>query len=286
MNEVLTNITDKQEIRDLIDRALEEDIKSGDVTTNSVIDPDKKAEAVWIAKQQGIVAGLDLARAVFEKLDPELAWESAVEDGASVKAGVKILKMNGTARAILAAERVALNFAQRMSGIATLANQFVKTIDGYPAKILDTRKTVPGLRILDKYAVAAGGGTNHRMGLYDLAMIKDNHIVAAGSITKAVQKVHANYPDLRIEVETTTLDQVQEAISAGTDIIMLDNMSPEQMQRAVTEISGRAETEASGNITLDNVREVAETGVDFISVGALTHSVNAFDISQQLQRIY
>jgi len=286
MNEVLTNITDKQEIRDLIDRALEEDIKSGDVTTNSVIDPDKKAEAVWIAKQQGIVAGLDLARAVFEKLDPELAWESAVEDGASVKAGVKILKMNGTARAILAAERVALNFAQRMSGIATLANQFVKTIDGYPVKILDTRKTVPGLRILDKYAVAAGGGTNHRMGLYDLAMIKDNHIVAAGSITKAVQKVHANYPDLRIEVETTTLDQVEEAISAGADIIMLDNMSPEQMQRAVTEISGRAETEASGNITLDNVREVAETGVDFISVGALTHSVNAFDISQQLQRIY
>jgi len=286
MNEVLIDIAGKQEVKDLIDRALQEDIKSGDVTTNAVIDLDKKADAVWMAKQPGIVAGLNIARAVYEKLDSEFSWDMAVEDGASVSPGTQMLTMSGRVRSILTAERVALNFAQRMSGIATLTNQFVKAIEGYQAKILDTRKTVPGLRILDKYAVVAGGGANHRMGLYDLAMIKDNHIVASGSITKAVQKVQANYPDLRIEVEATTLDQVEEAISAGADIIMLDNMSLEQMRRAVTKISGGAETEASGNITLKNVREVAETGVDFISVGALTHSVNAFDISQQLQRIY
>lgn len=278
-------LTDQDLIDDLVTRALQEDIESGDATTNAIVDKTKQAHAVWVSKEKGIVAGLDLARAVFEKLDPNIEWTPFFNDGDEVNPGNEIVTLKGSCRAILTAERTALNFAQRMSGIATQTQEYVKVLTGYETKILDTRKTVPGLRVLDKYAVSVGGGTNHRMGLFDLAMIKDNHIVAAGGITEAVSNVRNEHPDLKIEVETTTLEQIDQALSAGVDIIMLDNMSHEQMKKAVLLIDGQAETEASGNITLANVKQVADTGVDYISVGALTHSVKAFDISQELKKI-
>lgn len=272
-------------IQQLVDRAFEEDVGSGDVTTDAIVDETTLAEATWISKGKGTVAGLEIVRRVYEKLDPELEWTSIIDDGSSVEPGDVIVKMEGSCRAVLTAERIALNLIQRMSGIATMTGKYVQEVKDYPAEILDTRKTVPGLRMLDKYAVVVGGGTNHRMGLFDLAMIKDNHIVAAGGIEEAVQKVRLKAPDLRVEVETGSLDQVKEALSAGADIIMLDNMETEQMKEAVSLINGKAKVEASGNITLENVREVAKTGVDFISVGALTHSVKAFDISQRLEKI-
>lgn len=279
-------VTEIQAIQDLIDRAFDEDIHTGDVTTNTIVDSSQQAEAAWISKEKGVVAGLDIARWVYRQLDFQIEWHPKVNDGDQVNAGAEIVLMKGSGRAILTAERVALNIVQRMSGIATKTNKFVKVVESYPARILDTRKTVPGLRQLDKYAVKAGGGTNHRMGLYDLAMIKDNHIVAAGGITKAVEQVREYDSKIGIEVETGNLQQVKEALSAGADIIMLDNMDLEQMAEAVSLIDGRAETEASGNITIETVCQVAETGVDFISVGALTHSVKAFDISQQFLKIF
>src|SRR5690625_812824 len=280
MNSVSTQIVPEKIIDRLIDRAFEEDIDSGDVTTNAIIDPVARGEAVWKAKDTGIVAGLDIAAKVFGRLDADLQWMPEVQDGEEVAAGRTILVMRGKTRAILTAERIALNIAQRMSGIATKTRRFVEAVQESNTQILDTRKTVPGLRLLDKYAVRAGGGQNHRMGLYDLALIKDNHIAAAGNIARAVQKVRDHDRALKVEVETTTLGQSKEARKAGTDIISIDNMSIEQMREAVERIGNSAKTEASGNITLQNVREVAETGVDYISVGALTHSVNAFDISQ------
>lgn len=277
---------DTSTIQDIIDRAFKEDIFDGDVTTNAIVDESQQAEAVWVAREEGIVAGLDVAKQVFEHLDRGVMWEPNVEDGILVDKGSEIVILKGKARALLTAERTALNIVQRMSGIATKTRQFVDAVEGYPTKILDTRKTIPGFRQLDKYAVKAGGGTNHRMGLYDMAMIKDNHIVAAGSITNAVQQVRNANSDIRIEVETTNLDQVKEALTAGADIIMLDNMSIEQMGKAVEIIGSKAQTEASGNVTLGTAKEIAATGVDYISVGALTHSVKAFDISQQVQKIY
>ncbi|MGM0546969.1 MAG: carboxylating nicotinate-nucleotide diphosphorylase [Bacteroidota bacterium] len=280
MNQAKTSI-----IQDLIDRAFNEDVSGGDVTTNAIVDETRQAQAVWLAKEQGIVAGLDIAKQVFKYLDPLVEWESNVEDGTLVDKGRKIVMIKGKARALLTAERIALNIAQRMSGIATMTRKFVDKVEEFPTDILDTRKTVPGLRHLEKYAVKAGGGTNHRIGLYDMAMIKDNHIVAAGSITEAVKRVRKEHPDIKVEVETTTLSEVDEALAAGADIIMLDNMSIEQMKKAVKTISSRAQIEASGNITLDTVKEIAATGVDYISVGALTHSVKAFDISQRLTYI-
>lgn len=269
-------------IEELIVRALEEDIRSGDVTTNAIIDSKKEVKAEWHAKDNGIVAGLDLAKAVFKKLDKELSWEEHVLDGNKIADGDVIVKMKGKARALLTAERTALNFVQRMSGIATETNRYSTLLEDFDTNILDTRKTVPGFRLLDKYAVKMGGGENHRMGLYDLAMIKDNHIAAAGGISMAVEKVRQAEPALKIEVETKNLKEVKEALAADVEIIMLDNMSPESMGRAVEVINKQALTEASGNITLDNIRKIAETGVDFISVGALTHSVKAFDISQKI----
>lgn len=286
MNDLKEGIANQQVVQQLIDRALYEDVKTGDATTNAIVDENARANAAWVAKEEGIVAGLGVAKAVFHKLDPDLEWEQDLEDGQKVQPGTEIVTMRGSCRAILTGERIALNLAQRMSGIATMTNKYVKAVGDLPTKILDTRKTVPGLRLLDKYAVKTGGGTNHRLGLFDLAMIKDNHIVAAGGITEAVQKVRNSYPDLRIEVETTNLQQVEEALASGADIIMLDNMTIQQMRRAVDKIDGKAESEASGNITLHTVREVAETGVDYVSVGALTHSVMAFDISQRLQKIF
>lgn len=280
----LNTITGRS-IESLIERAFEEDIRSGDVTTNAIVEEHQKAKAAWVSKEKGVVAGLDIARLVFQELDPKISWLPEVEDGDLVEVGTELVGMEGSCRAILTAERIALNIVQRMSGIATLTNRFVKETGDLDTKILDTRKTVPGMRSPDKYAVAAGGGTNHRMGLFDMAMIKDNHIVAAGGIQQAVEAVRERNPEVRIEVETTTLGQVKKALAAGADIIMLDNMGTGQMSEAVALVKGRALLEASGNIGLDRVREVAETGVDFISVGALTHSVEAFDISQQLKEI-
>lgn len=286
MTDTNATLQDEQVLHELIDRAFEEDVKTGDATTEAIVGEDVQAEAFWIAKDPGIVAGLEVARKVFQRLDPDLVWKSNYIDGDSVQPGMKVVEMAGNCRALLTGERIALNLAQRMSGIATMTHEFLELIGDLPTQILDTRKTVPGLRLLDKQAVKAGGGTNHRLGLFDLAMIKENHIVAAGSIAKAVKMVRKAHPELRIEVETTNLKQVDEALAVGADIIMLDNMSTDMMKKAVKKNDGAAKTEASGNITLDTVREVAETGVDYISVGALTHSVKAFDISQQLNNIF
>lgn len=283
---IFTEVSNKDWLDDLIDVALAEDIGGGDVTTDAIIDDQKKAKAVWVAKQDGVVTGLNVAKFVFQKLDEKMNWKPLIKDPAPVKNGDLIVEITGNCRSILTAERTALNLAQRMSGIATKTAEIVKELDGFSTKILDTRKTAPGLRRLDKMAVEAGGGTNHRMGLYDLAMIKDNHIEAAGSIAAAVKRVRSDNPDIRIEVETTNIDQVGEALDAGADIIMLDNMSLVDMRKAVDVIGNRAQTEASGNITKGNIREVADTGVNFISVGALTHSVKAFDISQRITEIF
>jgi nicotinate-nucleotide pyrophosphorylase (carboxylating) len=280
------NIIDETWLDETIERALREDIRDGDVTTDAIIDGDKRARAVWLAKQYGIISGLKVAQRVFRKLDQQVIWKPFFSDGDSVEKGAKLVEFEGSCRALLTAERVALNFAQRMSGIATKTSQMVQTLQGSAAKILDTRKTVPGLRQLDKYAVHSGGGTNHRMGLFDMAMIKDNHIRAAGSIEIAVERVRSLNPGVKIEVETTSLDQVDEAIEAGADIIMLDNMETEMMHEAVKRINKRAETEASGNMSLERLNETAKTGVDYISAGALTHSVEAFDISQQIKEIF
>jgi nicotinate-nucleotide pyrophosphorylase (carboxylating) len=277
---------DNKVIDDLIARAFAEDVKEGDVTTNAIVDKDAKAEAVWISKDQGVVAGLGIAERVFRQLDPDLQWQSLAIDGDRVNVHTEIAAISGNARAILTAERIALNIAQRMSGIATKTNRFVEEVSTFDTEILDTRKTMPGLRLLDKYAVEAGGGRNHRMGLYDAALIKDNHIAAAGSIADAVEKVCRFKADLTIEVEAANLEQVDEALAAGVAFIMLDNMDLELMAEAVQQVGGRAKTEASGNVELSNVRAIAETGVDYISVGALTHSVQAFDISQMLEKIW
>lgn len=284
INTYLNNFdADGNAIDDLINRAIAEDIRTGDVTTNAIISDDQKAEAFWVAKESGVIAGLEVGRKVFERMDPDLKWIPVVTDGDTVTEGTQLVTIKGDCRALLTAERIALNIVQRMCGIATKTARFVTAIKSTSAKILDTRKTVPGLRMLDKYSVAAGGGENHRMGLYDMAMIKDNHILAAGGISEAVTAVKRNAPRIKIEVETTNLKEVKEALSAGVDIIMLDNMSPQMMKEAVNFVDARAKTEASGNITHENVREVANTGVDYISVGALTHSVNAFDISQKFK---
>lgn len=270
---------------DRIDRWLAEDVHTGDVTTNAVLEADATVAARWVAKADGLVAGLAEAAAVFRRLDPDLAWRPAVADGEAVVAGTELVGFEGAGRAVLTGERTALNIAQRMAGIATATRAYVAAVAGHPARILDTRKTAPGLRDLDKKAVAAGGGVNHRAGLYDLAMIKDNHIVAAGGIGAAVAAVRARAPAIGIEVEITTLDELDQALAAGVDMIMLDNMAPETLSAAVERVAGAARLEASGNIDRHDIATIAATGVDFISIGALTHSVTAFDISQSIDRI-
>ncbi len=272
------------EIRHIVDYALNEDIGNGDITTNSLIPSDLKAKATMIAKSDGVIAGLEVAEYVFRTLDQDILWKTFVSDGDNIAKGTTILEITGSYRALLTGERLALNFLQRMSGIATMTANCVNTLNGYQTKILDTRKTVPGLRLLDKYAVLKGGGTNHRIGLYDMVLIKDNHIKVAGGITKAVAQIKKNIPaNIQIEVETTTLDEVAEALSAGADIIMLDNMTTQTMAQSVILINGKAKVEASGNMTIDRLREVAATGVDYISIGALTHSVVALDISMNIK---
>lgn len=267
----------------IIDSALDEDIGSGDLSTNLLISSDKRAKALMRAKSDGIISGLFVAEKVFKKLDNEVDWRPKFKDGDNVRVNDLIVEFEGSYRMILTGERTALNFLQRMSGIATETSKYVEAIKGTKAKILDTRKTVPGLRILDKYAVKMGGGTNHRIGLFDMVMIKDNHIKVAGGILPAVKNVKKRLKNgIQIEVETSNLHEVEEAVEAGADIIMLDNMTTEMMKKSVELINGRAKVEASGNVTLKRVREIAETGVDFISIGALTHSVAAFDIGQYI----
>ncbi len=273
-----------QFVDEIIKSAIYEDVGNGDVTTNSIIGTDEKAGAYMISKADGIVSGLPVAEKVFKYFDSEMKWNPAIKDGDRVQKGDLIVEFSGSLRAILTGERSALNFLQRMSGISTAASKFVEAVKEFNVKILDTRKTAPGQRMLDKYAVKMGGGTNHRIGLYDMVMIKDNHIKAAGSITSAVEKVRGNIPQgMKIEVETTTIDEVNEALEAKADIIMLDNMSLALMKECVEIIDHKALVEASGGVVLDKIKLIAETGVDFISVGALTHSVKALDLSQYVK---
>lgn len=264
--------------------ALAEDMGSGDITTLLTIPEDAVASAAMVAKQGGVVAGLQVAQAVFEAVDPAIDFRRLAAEGAEVARGEEIALVTGSARGILTGERVALNFAQRMSGIATLTARYVELVAGTGAEIVDTRKTVPGLRRLEKYAVRAGGGGNHRFGLSDGILIKDNHIAAAGGIASAVAAAKAGAPHtLKIEVEVASIDQLEEAIAAGADIVMLDNMDLDTMRRAVEFAGGRVVLEASGGVNEDTVRRVAETGVDLISVGALTHSPRALDISLEFE---
>lgn len=263
----------------IIENTLEEDLGSGDVTTDAIFSVDDTCEALIIAKEEGIIAGIPIAERVFQKLDPEVTVAQKLKDGEHVNPGDEILVIKGSIHAVLSGERLSLNLLQRMSGIATATSKYVAAISGYRTRILDTRKTAPGLRVLDKYAVSIGGGCNHRFGLYDAVLIKDNHIDFAGNISNAVEIVRSKYQSkFKVEVETSTLDEVREALKAGADIIMLDNMTVEMMKEAVRIINGKSIAEASGGITLDTVRQIADTGVDFISVGAITHSSPALDI--------
>jgi len=264
----------------IIENALNEDLGSGDITTDTIFPADLTCEAKIVAKQEGVVAGINVAKRVFEKLDGNALFTFVKSDGDNVLPGDEILRIKATVRAVLSGERLALNLLQRMSGIATATSKYVAILKNSHTKILDTRKTAPGLRVLDKYAVLAGGGHNHRFGLYDAVLIKDNHIDFAGSITKAVETIRAQYGHkYKIEVETSTLDEVRQALESGAEIIMLDNMSVSMMKEAVSLINGRALSEASGGITLETLGGISETGVDYISVGALTHSSAALDIS-------
>lgn len=310
------------QIEEIIDRALAEDLGQGDVTTGALVPVDRQGTGTIVAKQEGVLAGVEVAKQVFRRVDPELKWETMLEDGVRVKPGSRVAKVSGNIASILKGERVALNFLQRLSGIATETDRYVQTIRGLPVRIMDTRKTTPGLRLLEKYAVRVGGGQNHRMNLGDGILIKDNHLMALrsqglnlreivararqnalASLSESVGSSPPGFPpsslrkapiesgrrsDLRasqiqVEVEASTVSEALEAVEAGADIVMLDNMSPEDMRKAVEAIRGRALIEASGGITLDNVRAVAETGVDSVSIGALTHSVRALDISLELE---
>lgn len=268
----------------IIDNALREDIHTGDITTLSVVPEPRPARARLIAKEPLVLAGIGVAARVFHRLDPTVRFDARFPDGARVEAGALLAEMAGDSAMLLQGERVALNLLQRMCGIATLTARYVEAVAGTGTRIVDTRKTMPGLRILDKYAVRLGGGINHRTGLYDGVLIKENHIAAAGGIAEAIRRARAYIPHtMKIEVETECLEEVAEALGAGADIIMLDNMDLAAMRRAVALIAGRALVEASGGVNLETVRGIAETGVDIISVGALTHSARAMDISMLLE---
>ena len=267
------------EVLQNIREALAEDIRSGDVTTDSIVPPDASLRGRIIAKQSGVVAGLPMAEAVWRELDDQVVFTPKTAEGSKVENKTVVAEVSGPARALLTGERTALNFLGRMSGIATLTREFVDAVSTTHAIILDTRKTAPGLRMIDKLAVRTGGGQNHRTGLFDMVLIKDNHIDFAGSITAAVERVREAGVNVEIEVETRTLEHVREALALGVERILLDNMSLALMREAVQITGGRAKLEASGNVSLENVLEVARTGVDYISVGALTHSPRVFDVS-------
>ncbi len=268
------------EVEKIIDLALEEDIGKGDLTTELLFPDDIECHAVIRCKEKGILAGLPVANSVFRKLDSSVEFSESKKDGDIIKTGDVIVKIRGSQKSILTGERLALNIIQRLSGIATTTSKYVQAVEGYNVRILDTRKTLPGMRTLSKYAVSIGGGENHRIGLFDGILVKDNHIKLAGGIKKAVERIkRSSSPSQRIEVETSNIDQVRQSLEAGADIIMLDNMSDDLIKEAVSLIGKRALIEASGGITLNRVRKVAESGVDFISIGALTHSAQALDIN-------
>ena len=273
----------RDEIERAVQAALAEDVGGGDATTLATVPVSARARAAMVAREPIVVAGLDFGETAFRQLSGELRCERRVADGERIGEGAVLLRVEGPARAILTAERVALNFVQRLSGVATLTAQFVDLVAGTRAQILDTRKTTPGWRRFEKYAVACGGGRNHRFGLFDMVLIKDNHLAAlAGEkpnpIAAAVKRARKQFPQLKIEVEADRLEQVQHAVEAGADIILLDNMAPAELRAAVKLVGGRAKTEASGGVSLASARIIAETGVDFISAGALTHSARAMDI--------
>jgi len=274
---------------DPVNIALTEDVGSGDVTTRFLIPPQLKAHARVVTRERCIVAGTETAAAVFRRVDPDLRVEVLQEDGTALSGGETILEVRGRAASILTAERVALNFLQRLCGIATLTRQFVDAVGKHRAKILDTRKTTPGLRALEKSAVVAGGGTNHRFGLYDMVLVKDNHVSAQGGLSgfaQAIARVRSEHPDLHVEVEADHLEQVRAFLEIdGIDVILLDNMTPAEMREAVALGKDKVKFEASGGVTLKNVRQIAATGVDFISVGALSHSAKAIDLSLELTHV-
>ncbi len=271
------------DIDNIIINSIKEDMPSGDITTDNIIDENANSEARMIAKNSGVIAGLDIAKRVFELLDQNVKFEKHTSDGQWVNRGDVIVTIRGNTRALLKGERTALNILQRLCGIATKTREYADKIKHLKAKVVDTRKTTPGIRVLEKYAVRVGGGTNHRFCLSDGVLIKDNHIKAAGGIKKAIDLVRDKIPHtIKIEVETETIDEVLEAIDGNADIIMLDNMGLDIMKEAVKIINGKAIVEASGNVNLNSVVDIAETGVDIISVGSLTHSVNAFDISMKI----
>jgi len=275
---------DLRAIRDLLEMALREDIGTGDITSESVIPADAQAVGTIKAKSDGIIAGLDVAAGIFRMLDPGVNFKKLVSDGDQVHIGQELATAEGSARSILTAERTVLNFLQRLSGIATMTSEYVRAASGYPAKIIDTRKTTPGWRVLEKYAVRVGGGHNHRFGLYDAVLIKENHIAVAGGVAEAVSRARERIPHtMKIEVEVETLDQVREAIESGADIIMPDNMDVDAMAEAVRLINGRVIVEASGGIRLKDIPAIAATGVDLISIGALTNAAPPLDISMYIQ---
>lgn len=272
------------EIDDIIDRALREDMPEGDITSESVIPADAQSLALIWAKQSGVLAGIEVAEKVFKKIDEHTSVKILIPDGTALQYGDKIAEIRGRSISLLKGERTALNFLQRMSGIASITRKYIDAVKGIEVKVLDTRKTTPGMRVLEKYAVKTGGGTNHRMSLSDMVMLKDNHIQQVGSIQKAVSAARKNIPaGIQVEVETSTFDEVKQAVSSGADIIMLDNMTPEEVSRIVSWIKGRVPLEVSGMVSLDNIRKYAETGVDMISVGGLTHSYFSLDIAMDFK---
>ena len=273
----------KELIQEIIKQARREDLAWGDITTDNLIESGRKSEGIILAKENGMIAGLPVAELVFQQYDPRIEYLPRCEDGQTITAGQELVKLSGPTAAILRGERVALNFLQRLSGIATQTNHYVKLLRDYPVRVVDTRKTTPTLRVLEKYAVRVGGGYNHRMSLADAVLIKDNHIKAAGGIATAISVLKKRLPHtVKIEIEVQDLPGVEEALTAGAEIIMLDNMGIEEMKKAVRLIAGKAIVEASGGITDQTVKEVAATGVDIISVGALTHHIRALDLSLNL----
>lgn len=273
-----------QLVDEILRRALAEDVGTGDITTLLTVPEGIEAHGEFVATQAGVLAGIPIAERVFHHVDARIRLEPLMKEGQSFSANTLLAEVRGEARGILTAERVALNFLQRLSGIATFTARFVEAVKDLPVRICDTRKTTPGLRYLERYAVRVGGGYNHRFGLYDAVLIKDNHIAVCGGITQAVERARRALPHtMKIEVECATLQQVEEALEAGVDIILLDNMTPDQLHEAVRLAKGRAFIEASGGVRIDTVRQIAETGVDAISVGALTHSAPAIDIKLEMR---
>lgn len=273
---------DVEALDSIIGRALEEDMPAGDITSESIIPPYSESEAIFMAKEEGILAGIDVSHRVFELIDPSITFEKMLEDGRAFHQGETLAKISGSSISLLKGERTALNFLQRLSGIATTTRKFVQALSGAKTKILDTRKTTPGLRVLEKYAVRMGGGENHRLNLSEMVLIKDNHLKIVGSIKEAVKRARKRArKGVKIEVETTSLEEVKEAVSSGADMVMLDNMSLEEMRGVMNWLRERVPVEVSGKVSLSRVKKIAALGVDYISVGSLTHSYKSMDISME-----